>query len=494
MITRAIPVLILTALATTAAERQDMIRFSNGDQLRGRFGSIHEGPTVKWLHDDLAAPAEFKTSSIHQIVFHEGQPQQVLRNLSHVELTNRDRFPGTMISLDDDKLTLDTEYAGIIHIPRDQISMIAPNPMGGRLHYSGPFAADEWEIINANPGNEASSDGEAADNTGKWQFTGSSWIWKAGKNPESILARKTGIPEISVIRFNLSWKNRLSLAIALHPDFARPAEDDVGENPRRRTFNSMDARSLARAFGNSDIIHLNSQYLNCLPTRLDQDGKINLPRRANSFQSIRLGDTGKALVEIRSNRNTGHTLIFINDEFTAQWNSRELTEDPALAPLTSEAIGFITMGSESQIRISDIVICEWNGMPDSARSLQVDEQDIVLMANGTDRYAGKVGGLAAEGILEFDGKYGKFKLPLKEIAEIRFARGSLATVPDAAPSGILMRMGPIGAISGTPIRSGPGFIELLNPNTGKIQISLKPVTLIDFNPSHIVIDDWSHDF
>ena len=55
-------------------------------------------------------------------------------------------------------------------------------------------------------------------------------------------------------------------------------------------------------------------------------------------------------------------------------------------------------------------------------------------------------------------------------------------------------MGPIGAIGGTPVDGDRKSIGLINPSAGKIALSLDPVTLIDFNPSHIAIDEWSHDF
>jgi hypothetical protein len=499
MITRTIPLLILPALAALADERQDMLRFTNGDQLRGRFDSIHEGPVVKWLHDDLTKPAEFKTSSIHQLVFREGQPQQVLRNLSHVELANRDRLPGVMISLDENKITLDTEYAGIIHIPRDHISIIAPNPMGGRVHYSGPFAADEWKVLDNNPDAGASqhdnheNEGKPAGNSENWQFTGSSWIWK-GKAPGPALTRTSGMPAHTVIRFDISWKNRLGLAVALHADFARPDDDPEIDANRRRGFNVMDANNQARVFGNSNILHLHSQYLNCITTRVDENGKIDNPRRQNTNHNIRLGEAGKARIEIRSNRNTGNVILFINDEFSAQWNTQDENDEGLPSKLTGDGLGFMALANDTHIRISDIIICEWNGMPDSARSLQTEDQDIVLMTNGTDRYAGKAGQFTNDGILEFDGKYGSFKLPLDEIAEIRFARNSLASIPQIEGSGILLRMGPIGAISGTPVSSDPNTIEIINPSAGKMQISFKPVTLIDFHPNHVTIDDWNYDF
>ncbi|RZK54797.1 MAG: hypothetical protein EOO59_11110, partial [Hymenobacter sp.] len=55
----------------------------------------------------------------------------------------------------------------------------------------------------------------------------------------------------------------------------------------------------------------------------------------------------------------------------------------------------------------------------------MDEQDIVLLANGTDRFAGKVGGFG-DGKVTMEGKYGRFRFELADIAEIRFARNRLA--------------------------------------------------------------------
>jgi len=500
MITRLTAALILvTVPGITAQEpRQDMLRFTNGDQLRGRFDGIREGPLVKWLHDGLTSPAEFKISSLHQLILHEGQPRQPMRTLSHVELANQDRFPGTLVSLDENKITLDTEYAGIIHIPRSHLSILAPNPMGGRLYYHGPFAEDEWELIHAKTDTPPSSEDDTAseetpEDAEKWLFTGSSWLWK-GKNPTSALARSSGVPSHSVIRFDLAWKNRLSLAIALHADFHRPPVDEENPRHRQRSFNTMDPYTLARIFGNSHILQLYSNYLAHTTTHVDENGEISVSRGVRGNHNVRLGDAGKARIELRSNRITGEVTLFIDDGFTAQWNGRDNIDDADQPAFTGSGLGFIVMGNESPVRISDIVISEWNGMPDSARSLQIEDQDIVLMTNGTDRYAGKVGGLAEDRMVHFEGRHGNFKLPLEEIAEIRFARNSLATIPEDDASGILVRMGPIGAISGSPHGGDRNALDLVNPSVGKIHLTLDPVTLIDFNPSHIPIDDWNHDF
>lgn len=502
--------LVLLSIPAAAAERPDMLRFTNGDQLRGSFAGLRPGPMVHWQHEDLAAPAEFKTTSLHQLVLREGQPLSPLRTLSHVALANHDRFPGRIVALDDAKLTLETDYAGLIEIPRNHVSIIAPNPMGGRLHYHGPFAEDEWQTISTGeteneepvPEDEAAPSGKEQDeektdqDAAKWIFTGSSWLWN-GENPETALTRADALPEKSVLHFELTWKNRLSLALAIHADFNCPPAAADEEGKIRRGFNTMDPRSLARVFGSSHILQLYSNYLAHITTQVDENGEIGVNRGVHGNHNMRLGDSGKARIELRSNRKTGEVSLFIDGEFIAQWTAHRdsnAPDAPDTPAFTHGGIGFIAMSKDCPIKISDIVITEWNGMPDAARSLQVEDFDIVLMNNGTDRYAGKVGGFGADGIVDFEGRHGNFRLPLEEIAEIRFARSGLAEIPEATGSSILVRMGPIGAIGGTPVDGDRKSIGLINPSAGKIALSLDPVTLIDFNPSHIAIDEWNHDF
>ena len=151
-------------------------------------------------------------------------------------------------------------------------------------------------------------------------------------------------------------------------------------------------------------------------------------------------------------------------------------------------------GDDSAVRISDIVVAEWNGMPDSARSMQANEQDVVLMTNGTDRYAGRVGGLDKDGKILFQGKHGQFHFPLREVAEIRFARERLATAPDEAANNVVVRFAPFGAVSGQPVSSDGSTLEMLSPGAGRLHLTLGAAVMLDFNSSKQITDDWNADF
>lgn len=503
--------LILMSAVTPVTAGDDMLRFTNGDQLRGHFEGLKEGPLIQWRHEDLAGPAEFKTSRVHQIVLQGGRPQSPLQTLSYLEIVNRDRLPGRLVAMDDDAITIDTDYAGILRVPREHVAIFAPNPMGGRVHYHGPFAESDWNMIhlshldglpagdaaNDAPDQEDEENGESEESgeedPGRWVFTGSSWYWNH-KRAGTALVREDGMPMHSVVRFDLAWKGRLSLAIVIHADFARPGLDENVRRNQRRAFNAMDPNSLGRLFGNSEVLQLYSNYFSHLRTVVDEDGKVSFERGARNNHNVRLGDSGRARIELRSNRQTGEVMFFIDDEFAAQWGGGDLLDDHGRPSPGGSGLGFIVQSDDSPVRISDIVICEWNGMPDSARSMQVNDRDIVLMTNGTDRYAGNVVRLDDQGKIHFSGRHGSFQLPLEDIAEIRFARQSLRQPETSTGPGVMVRMGPIGAVSGTPVGGDRGRIRLDNPSVGGIDLSLDAATLIDFNPSDIIIDDWTTEF
>jgi hypothetical protein len=224
-------------------------------------------------------------------------------------------------------------------------------------------------------------------------------------------------------------------------------------------------------------------------TSVDADGKTNVEGPRMSGGALRLGETHRARIEIRSNRRTGEFTLFANDEFAAQWNGTDI-EDPK----SGSGFGFMVQGAESPIRISDIVIAEWNGLPDSARSLHMDDQDVVLMNNGADRFSGKVGSLDEQGGIWFDGRHGRFRFPLDEVSEIRFAKNHLAASSEAHADNAVLRLAPVGAISGQPIPGGDDSLGLISPIMGKLNLSLENAIMIEFNARSQPIDDWNDHF
>lgn len=490
-----------------AAEPSDLLRFTNGDQLHGTFLGIKPGPQAIWQREDLTAPVDFKSTRIRHIVLHGGRALKSLTSLSHLALVNGDRVPGIIRKLDDKTVTLDTSYAGIVHIPRNQVAMLAPSPLGGRIQYYGPFVEDEWQMANASFPNafvnpvpdSGKKKGDANDVPGRWEFSGSAWYWQSKLSGTAIL-RKDIMPDRAILRFELAWKNRLSIAIGFHADFAQPKpgkeSGDQGNDGAGKAmkFGPGDSAMFPVIFGNSYVLHVFSSHLMLYRTSVTGDGVASIGRVLVNSNNVRLSDSGNATMEIRSNRNTGQISLFINDEFAAQWTDGG--EGGAAMPALStkgSGFGFIVQSENSPVRFSDVMVAEWNGMPDSARSLQVDDQDVVLLSNGVDRFAGNVKSLT-DGKILLETKHGEFQFPLDEIAEIRFARNQLASKTEEPADHIMIRLSPLGQVTGRPLSGNSSAIKIFHPFAGELDFNLESAVMLDFQPSNNSIDDWNADF
>ena len=532
--------------AAPAQPRQDLLRFVNGDQLHGSFQGVKEGAVAVWQRPDLSAPGEFKSSQIQKIILRAGRPAKSNEALAHVALVNGDRIPGTLIGLDDEMVTVDTTFAGVMHIPRKLVGMVAPVPLGGRALYHGPYSEDGWLMINpefpdgipalppaADKDRDKEKDKDAADQAGaeddnaaveepaedadgakgkkdpkkaaipRWDFSGAAWYWNQ-KHGATALVRKTGMTDRSVLRFNLAWHNRLMLCLAFHADFARPpkpaddaadegkAKDAAKKRMMQNGFGPGDTSAFPQLFGNSYVLQINSGYVMLLRCGFDEKGYPAMERIQVNNPSIRLTETGSATFELRCDRRKGTILLYVDGEFAMQWSEPGLAEEGGYAG-KGGGIGFLTQMDNSPVRVSEVVIAEWNGMADSARSMQVDDQDIVLLANGTDRFSGKVTGFQG-GKLRLHGKFGDFAFPLEEIAELRFAANSLSKAEESTAERIVVRLDPIGNVTGKPLSGDANTLKLLTPYAGEINLKLESAIILDFQPSNNFLDDWDPQF
>lgn len=535
--------------AATSEPRQDLLRFVNGDQLHGSFQGIKDGLLTVWQRDDLVTPSEFKSTLIHKVILRGARPAKSNESLAHVALVTGERIPGTLTGLDDESVTVATTLAGVLRIPRGLVGMIAPAPMGGRVTYHGPYSEDGWLMINPefpdgippldpaaekakekappkdrDPGDEAAGDDAEAkpevaeedpfdDADGKsneadtnkiprWNFSGAAWYW-GNKQGATGLVRKSGMGDRSVLRFNLAWRSRLMLSVAFHADFAKPAEpepkkgEDKGDKAaqaKRLLLNRMGQGdpALPKMFGNSYVLQINSGYAMLMRCSYDEKGNPSVERLQMNNPSIRLSETGSASFELRCDRTKGVISLQVDGAAAMEWTEPGAAEDGGYAG-KGGGFGFVTQMENSMVRISDVVVADWNGMPDSARSMQSDDQDIVLLTNGTDRFSGKITGFQ-DGKLRLHGKFGDFVLPLADTAEVRFAKNSLTAPTETAPEGLTVRIDPIGNLTGKPLAGDAKRLRLATAFAGEIEVNLASVVILDFESSTNYLDDWDQPF
>lgn len=517
-----------------AEPASDLLRFNNGDQLHGSFQGVGEGPTLVWERQDLNDKVEFDIKNLRHLVLRQGQPTKPLKSTSVIELINGDQIPGSIESMDEDNVIIDTGYAGKLTIPRDKLARLAPHPMGGRIHYHGPFSPDGWDMINLGDhagggargqqpirlgaagggirfGEKAqiqlhiqqqqdAGEDKEGEQAAQWQHSGASWYW-LGNGGGSALIREKSVPSTSIIRFDLAWKGPLNAAIGIHADFCNL------ENLRQQAENEDDDKEQARLarnnvenyseiFGNAYILQMHTNYLVVYRSEAGKDQEHRVRRVQLPSSRLNFGENSKAQFEIRSNRETGHYSLFINGEFAVQWQDETPPSDIENKDLTvlGDGLGILPQGATGGIKLTDIIISEWNGMPDSARSMQVEDQDIILMTNGLDRLSGKALSINQDGILIFQGRHGKFELPVDEISEIHFGRDQLAKVAPASGQTMKVRLSPLGLITGIPVSGDSHSLLLRSEIIGDITVNTDAAVMFEFDNANQIFDNWDANF
>lgn len=486
-------------------EPMDHLRFTNGDQLQGRFGGINESGKIFWERPDIAAPIELQREKVRQIVLRGARPVSPLMDPCHITLVNGDRIPGKVVAADEKELTLETSAAGVLNIPRDAIAVVAPNPFGGRLLYAGPFDDKGWNIVHSDSNAPEMADPFAGnvpalpqkkkpdDNKPAWSHAGAAWYSRSGGD---AITYDAGMPDRALLRFKLGWRSRPSIAVAFHADLAHPAPKKEGEDAEEHRAGFGGPPHFARLFGTAYVLNFNSGYVRLQRTWFDEDGNPQIAPVRVSSTTVRLPDTGDAMFEIRCDRKQGSIAVYINGEFAIQWYTDEDGAEPGagggsyMAP--GGAFGFQVQGASSQVRISDIVVAEWNGMTDSARSMESDTQDIVLLTNGTDRFSGTVKAIR-DGNVEIDSKYATLKIPMADTAEIHLARTGRRKAAEAQASEITVHLQPVGRISGVPLSSANGHIQLETRLAGKVDLDLAPAVVLEFQSAGGFLDEWDDD-
>ena len=512
---RPLVIAILFAAPLAAEEAKsatDLLRFTNGNQIDGHFAGMDSGGVITWTRPDVTTPMPFQREKIRQIVLRNAHPLSAMADPCHVTLVNGDRIPGKVVATDEENVTIETTAAGTMLLPRDAVAMIAPNPFGGRLLYAGPFDDKGWNIMRSEaPAPEPDpfagnfrapltlKQDEADDGKPSWIHTGASWYSRGGGSDAITL--DAGLPDRALLRFKLAWRSRPSISVAFHADLQRPEAKEKegaaeGEQPRLN-FGSM--QHLTRLFGTGYVMNFQTGYMHLQRTWFNEEDQPQAERVRVGSTSIRLPDTGEAVFEIRCDREQGTITVHVDGEFAMQWdttseeNGRAGDNAKARRPVSYQApgggIGFVVQGSTAPVRISDIIVAEWNGLTDSARSMESDHRDIALLSNGTDRFSGRVLAIR-DGMVEMEASYGPLKVPMNETAEIHFARDHRRKTEEAPASEIAVHLQPVGRISGIPVASSNGRIQLDSTLAGKIDLDLSPAVILEFQAGSGFLDEW----
>ncbi|MFM2171205.1 MAG: hypothetical protein RI957_1434 [Verrucomicrobiota bacterium] len=506
----------LSAIAHAAPD--DILRFTNGDQLHGKYQGMGDGNAILWTRPDLATQISLKSENVRHIVLRGATPTTDACSFAFVTLQNGDQIPGEVLSFDEKNTRIRSHVVGEIDLPSESISAINPNPFGGKLQYAGPFSADGWEVYKPEDRDpkasakkksesETSADdkkeSKAADKKDEvsWQHSGSSWYHVKGMH---VLARKNCLDESTLLRFRLAWRERLNVNIALNADFALPPElkkDEENEGKKAGVaarqpmmfFNGMPSNH-SLSFGNALVLSVYQSYFSLTRCGYDTNGQVINQRMLQTQSGVQLPESGEATIEVRCNRAKGLLMLFVNGQYAAQWEDidslkpeAERKEDEGVPPLGR---GF-AIQCNNPLRVSEVVISEWSGIKDSAYSLSHEKRDIILLSNGTDRYSGEIIEIKDNKVI-FKSAYSELAIPLTEISEIVFAKKQQTESKEAAEGTITARFYPTGKISGQAQASSALALKLNHPLAKQLELQLHHAVSLEFSDENPFLEIMDH--
>ena len=523
----------------------DIMRFDNGDLIHGKFGGLND--RVVWKRPDIDRPLRVKRDGIRQIVFNGGHPGIHSSKTSHVSLINGDQIPGEIKSLTDKHLILDSPVLGELKIPREQLKSLSPNPFNGKLTYAGPFTSDNWVLLTY-PEVEKKKDEEQKEEIDQneeeaeaklpnWVYSGAAFFNARDQAP---LVRKTDLPDTGRLQFEVSWKGRLNLNIAVHADFTRPIipeirqeEDEEGEeaapvedddkSPEKKKdeekkteeddsgppapkheilwdlkegnalqsipWLQRDNTGHSYTFGSSYVLNLSS-YSSLYRCEFDDNGKAQIVRLDGPRVSQSLSETGTATVDLRFDRKKKFFILYINGNYAAQWT------DPQAFEGQGKSMGFSSSGN-CKVRLSNIYVTSWNGLRDTALSMEHEERDVALLINGTDRFSGSLTKID-QGTAHLKTAYAEMTIPVSEISSLELKKSTMGDADnekylweDDSPSILLFK--PLGRLSLTPKGSTDKTLEGHSPFLGNLKVNLDSATLLRFNDESFDVTDWFND-
>jgi hypothetical protein len=513
--------LIILALTTSLLHAEDILRFTNGDQLHGTYKGIGDDRQILWERKDFAAQLSLKQENVRHIILGDAKPQKDPTLFAYVTLTNGDHIPGRVISLTDKTVEIESHALGKVSLSRSTVSGISPNPFGGKLSYVGPFSADGWEILT--PPAKENTEGEENDHQEdgisvpagikekpeeenkpdtSWKHAGSAWYHVNGVLP---LIRKNCLSDSTRLRFRIAWRNRLNVNIALHADFATPPEPKKEEKeanhgkaiirPNVNFGGFMGGTYSSTHFGNALVLNIYQTYFSLNRVGFDADGKPFSQRLVHTQSGVQLPNSGDALIEVRSDRNKGLLMIFINGQYAAQWEDlprveakpKDAENEAAADMPLGNGFAIHCTGNTDPLRLSDFVISDWNGMKDSAYSMSHEKRDIILLANGTDRYSGEVTEINDK-VVYFKNSFSELEIPLSDVSEINFAKLEKSEAKEAVEGTVTTRFYPTGVITGTPLLSDRNKLRINHPSASELNIDLSTVITMEFNDDNAFLE------
>ncbi len=381
----------------------DTLHFRQGDFIHGQFHEFHPSQQLKWQRSDETPSLTFPLTDLHSLLINKGTPLKQSPHRSTITLSNGDQLSYSHILFEKNQVQLESDLLGSLVVPLDLVSSIHPHPDGEKLLYHGPYHAEKWRSLYDPEAYALLSDDEKEP---FWHFRGNAWY----SNSKALLQCPVQLPLKARVRLLMEWRGSISTSLVL---YGKPYQNEKPSNLSKK---------IEDAYDTGYVMQIQHSYVTLQKIYRNAKGVVRLKRMiTNSPSYPRLTDQ-KGKLEVRSDLTKGKILLFLGDQFVAQWS------DPSpLKELGNEfCIKHNNYSKTAKLKISNLTITHWNGIIDSAMSLTHPKKDIILLANGLDRMSGTLKSITDTHVV-WDNDYTTLNIPLTEVVEIKRASRKVLT-------------------------------------------------------------------
>ncbi len=416
--------------ATT--ETDDVLEFLNKDKLHGTLlGVSTEEYGLKWKHVRADKPIDFALTSAARATLAARKITPGTPGKAAVYLTNGDMLPGNIVSLDADKLVLDTWYAGKIDIRRLMIASILPNLAVPALIYQGPGEPADWTVPRG-----------YGDQT-MWRFkNGAMYALQSYPLGRDI----PGMPDAADIRFDAAWRSA-------YPQFSFMFFTDNFQEPANGYIlqisgSSISLQRISRSSGSRSL-----------------DGNVN-------YEAFQNGVCRNATFNLLVDKSLKTFTLLINGKRVSQWT------EPTDLTFKGTGLSFRS-NNNGDLKISNISIRAWDGKTVETVGARLPPKDDMVRLANNDKISGRLKAIIGDTV-KFETSYAALDIPLAQVAEISTS-GEKSERARRNKEDVRAYFSDKGLVTLQLDRIDKDEIKGQSENYGKITLPLGALRLLEFN-------------
>ena len=434
-----------------AEKRPETIVLTNGDTLQGAFLSFDAKGGARWQHPAVKLPIELDGASISKVKLERAKVGEVAQKQNcSVKLHNGDELVGELMTMDEEKLTLDTWYGGTLTIPRKSVRQISPGLAKMSTIYEGPTGIEGWTGHNPNaPGGGGLRavgrlvvGGIKPVNTASgWQYQNESFVTSSSG---AQIGRNIKLSPQSNIEFDFAWRGYFQLNIHFYTD------------------------KLEQYSGNAYILGLNQNNI-YLQRMTATEGQSNI----GNAQLQALQQKTSAHISIRVNKEQKTISLLVDNVLVQQWKDNQ-----AFAG-TGSGLMFVSQG-QGAVKIKAIRVTEWDGkipanLPAASGKLS---EDLARLVNN-DSVSGSLKAIK-DGKIAFTTSFANLDIPLERVGQIELAQAK-PEKPALVPGEVRATFAGRGSVTFTLESWDANQVSGYSPNLGRVKFSPTAFSQVEFN-------------